>query len=126
MRVEALYLVLGVLTSSFSQILLKKSADKYGVAQNDDQEVSALRRLFKQYANPLVVTGYGLLLAAALIPLYAFQFVELKYGAVIESLGYVFIMLLSAALLHEKITRRKVLGNIIIIAGVILFGIDIF
>lgn len=116
MRVEYLMMVGGVLLSSLSQILLKKSAEK-----NRDS-----KSFLAQYLNPLVIGGYLLLLASMLIPLYAYQVVDLKYGAVIESLGYVFILILSALFIHEKITKRKLIGNGLIVLGVIVFSATIF
>lgn len=107
-----LLMIGGVFISSISQIFLKKSAIKNAGATG-----------FKaQYLNRYVIVGYLLLLVAMLIPLYAYQFVDLKYGAVIESLGYAFVMALSWLFFREKITRKKLIGNIMIIAGVIIFG----
>jgi drug/metabolite transporter (DMT)-like permease len=60
------------------------------------------------------------------IGIIAYRVVPLKYGAIIESLGYVFVMLLSAGFLKEKITRKKLIGNVIIILGVVIFSLDIF
>lgn len=106
----------GVFISAVSQILLKTSAQK---------NISA--KGFKaQYLNRWVISGYALLFLAMLIPLYTYQFVPLKYGAIIESLGYVFVMLLSAFFLKEKITKRKLIGNLLIVAGVIIFSLKIF
>jgi drug/metabolite transporter (DMT)-like permease len=107
---DLLLMLLGVLISSFSQILLKKSAQK------------ASSYWLAQYLNPYVIAGYGLLGAAMLIPLYIYQFVDLKYGAIIETLGYATVMILSALLLKERITKKKLLGNLLIVAGVLLFN----
>lgn len=103
----------GVFISSISQILLKKSAQ-----QNIEE-----KGFLKQYLNRLVIIGYLLLFAAMLIPFYTYTVVPLKYGAVIESLGYGFVMVLSAFFLKERITRKKLIGNIIIIAGVVVFSL---
>jgi multidrug transporter EmrE-like cation transporter len=81
-----------------------------------------MQRFQAQYLNRHVVGGYTLLLVAMVIPLYALKFIDLKYAAIFESLGYVFIMVLSAIFLHERVTRRLIVGNILIIAGVIMFG----
>ena len=105
----------GVFISSISQILLKKSAEK-------NIDATGFK---EQYLNKLVIIGYFLLFIAMLIPLYTYQFVPLKYGAVIESLGYVFIMVISAIFLKEKITKKKLLVNLIIVAGVIIFNLRI-
>ena len=102
----------GVFISSISQILLKKSA----LVNVDSMSFKA------QYLNKLVVGGYALLFIAMLIPLYVYRFIELKYGAVIESLGYVFVMILSSLMLEEKITKKKLAGNVLIIIGIALFS----
>lgn len=112
------YMVLmacGVFIASVSQLLLKKSANR----------VKSSDSLLSEYLNPYVITGYALLFLSALIPFIAYRYVDLKYGAVIESLGYVFIMILSAMFLNEKITKRKLLGNSMIIIGVIIFSLNI-
>ena len=41
----------------------------------------------------------------------------MKYGAVIDSFAYVFVLLMSWLILKEKITKGKLIGNMIIIAG---------
>ena len=105
--------MLGVFLSSVSQIFFKKSADKTG------KETS----FSKQYLNVYVIAGYFLLFLSMLIPLYVLRFIELKYVAVIESLAYVFVMLLSTVFLKEKITKRMFFGNALIILGVIVFGL---
>lgn len=104
----------GVLVSSVAQILLKNSAQ------------IERESFVKEYLNKLVVTGYLMLFASMCIGIVAYRVVPLKYGAIIESLGYVFVMLLSAFFLKEKITRKKLIGNLIIILGVIVFSLDIF
>lgn len=104
----------GVFIASIAQILLKKSA--------------RIRRekMVQEYLNRLVLGGYAILFASMCIAILAYRVVPLKYGAIIESLGYVFVMLLSAAFLKEKITRKKLIGNLIIILGVVVFSLQIF
>lgn len=109
-------MIFGVLLSSLSQVLLKKSADKH----------KGTKSFWKQYLDLYVIGGYTLLLTSMVIPLYTFRYVDLKYGAVVESISYVFIMLLSALFIHEKITKRKLIGNIFIIVGIIIFVSNIF
>ena len=109
-------MVAGVLISSFSQVLLKISANKSG-------EITGFIR---QYLNPLVILGYGLFAIAMVIPIIAYKYVDFKYGAIIESLAYFFVMFLSRVILKEKITKNKIIGNILIIAGVIIFSTKIF
>jgi small multidrug resistance pump len=104
----------GVFIASVAQILLKNSAQ----IKRDS--------FIKEYLNKLVIIGYLMLFVSMCIGIIAYRVVPLKYGAIIESLGYVFVMLLSAGFLKEKITRKKLIGNLIIILGVVIFSLKIF
>ncbi|POP30290.1 multidrug ABC transporter, partial [Lactonifactor longoviformis] len=52
---------------------------------------------------------------------YAYTQVEMKYGPVIDAFTYVFVLLLSVGVLKEKINRGKLVGNLIIIAGIVIY-----
>ena len=41
--------------------------------------------------------------------------------SVIDTAAYVFVLLLSHFILKEKITRGKIMGNLIIIAGILIY-----
>lgn len=98
-----------VFVSSASQMLLKKGATiKY-------------ESTFREYLNPWVISGYGLMVLSTLCVIYAYRGVAYKNGAIIESLGYLLIMFLSRLFFGEKITKKKLLGNLIILAGVLIF-----
>lgn len=103
-----LYL-LSVVIASCSQILLKKSAMK--------QYPSFLR----EYVNPYVIIGYGMLFGSMLLTIVAYKGIEFKNGPIIESLGYVLVILLSRLIFREKITKSKIIGTLCIIAGVMIF-----
>ena len=45
----------------------------------------------------------------------------MKYGPVIDTFTYVFVLLLSWLILKEKITKGKLIGNLIIILGVVIY-----
>lgn len=97
--------------SSFSQVLLKKSAEK---KQNTP---------FGEYINPYVISGYLLTGMCMLLMIVAYKGMPYKYGAILESLIYVYIMILSRMFFDEKITKKKLTGNILIIIGVIVFSL---
>ena len=97
--------------SSFSQILLKKSA----------QDQKAV--LWKEYLNPFVAGGYVMMIACMLLTVVAYRGIPFKYGAVLEALVYLYIMVLSRVFLKEKLTGKKILGNVMIGAGVIIFSL---
>ena len=103
-------IVSGVL-SSFSQVLLKKSS-------NIERESK-----IKEYLNPYVVVGYGITVFCMLLMVFAYKGLPYKYGSILESLVYLYIMVLSKLFLNERMTVRRVVGNIIIVLGVVVFNI---
>lgn len=96
--------------SSFSQVLLKKSAQMNN------------KTVFQEYLNPYVIIGYGITVLCMCLTIIAYRGIPFKYGAVLESLTYLYIMLLSRLFLGEKLTKKKIMGNIIIVLGVIVFS----
>ena len=97
--------------SSVSQILLKRSADiKY-------------EKRIREYLNPRVIVAYGLFFSASLITVIAYRGIPLSMGPVLESAGYVFVAILGRIFLHEKISRRKLLGLALILVGIMVFNI---
>lgn len=103
-----LYLI-SVTIAAFSQLLLKKSANR------------THESLLKEYLNPYVIGGYGLLVMSMLLTIGAYRGLAYKNGPIIESLGYVLVMLLSGIFLKEKITARKIAGTALILVGILVF-----
>lgn len=97
--------------SSFSQILLKKSTQK----ENGS--------VIKEYLNLYVIGGYAITALCMILTVIAYKGVPFKFGAILESLTYVYIMILSRIFLGERLTRKKVIGNLVIVIGVILFSL---
>lgn len=100
-----------VLVASISQIMLKKSADrKYD-------------RWIDEYLNFRVIFAYGLFFLSSLLTVYAYKFVPLSLGPVLEASGYVFVSVMGYFNLKEKIGKRKFLGLVVIIAGIVIFNL---
>ena len=98
-----------VAISAVSQILLKKSAlKKYD-------------SLIREYLNPYVIVAYAMFFGAMLIGIFALRGMEYKNGPVIESLGFILVMILSRMIFGEKLTRRKIAGTLCILAGMVVF-----
>ncbi len=100
-----------VLISSISQVLLKSSANK--------EHGNAL----KEYLNPKVIVAYGMFFLATLITILAYKYVPLSMGGILESSGYIFVAVLSYFFLHEKISKRKMLGLGVILIGILVFNL---
>ena len=101
-------LVLGVLISSFSQIILKKAAvdQKSGFAA--------------YFLNLKVLSAYMLLFCATLLSVVALRVVPLVFSPIAEGLGQVFVLSLSFLLLGEKISKKKLCGVAVIITGIFI------
>ena len=102
-------MVVSVTIASLSQILLKKSTFcKYN-------------SVIREYINPYVICGYGLLCVSMLMTVYAYNGVDYKNGPIIESLGNIWVLILSYLFFKERISRKKMLGMVCIMAGVVIF-----
>lgn len=106
-----LLLVSSVLVASISQIILKKSAGK------------EYKSIIREYLNVYVITGYGLMVISTILTILAFKGLDYKNGPIIESVGYLFVMILSRIFLKEKITKKKLLGNALILLGIVVYYI---
>lgn len=101
--------IFSVFIASVSQILLKKSANKKHV------------NIFFEYFNPLVIIGYLCFFISTILTVYAYKTIPLKYGPVIESLGFIFILLFDRFYFSVHISRQKIGGALLIIAGTVIF-----
>nr|MCR5161408.1 EamA family transporter [Lachnospiraceae bacterium] len=52
---------------------------------------------------------------------YALRVVPYSYSPIIESTSYIFIPVFGVFLLHEKISRRRLLGIGIMLIGILIF-----
>ncbi len=103
--------ILGVIISSIAQILLKESA-------NIERESK-----LKEYLNFKTIFAYGIFFGATLCTLFAYKYIPLTLGTILETSGYVFIAIFSYLFLKEKIGKKKLIGLITIILGVLIFSI---
>lgn len=101
----------GIFISSISQIILKKSA------------METHENVLKEYLNLQVIGAYAIFIMATFCSIYAYKEVPLSLGPILEATQYIFVALLSYIFLKEKISKRKLMGLIIIFAGVIIFSL---
>ncbi len=104
-----LMFVASATVAAFAQVLLKK-----GAAIDHGSFI-------KEYLNPHVIFGYGLMFVSMFIGLVGYRHVEYKNGPVMESVGFFVVMVLARIFFGEKITKKKILGNLMIFAGIIVF-----
>lgn len=102
-----------VLVSSVSQILLKKSTKK----EYDS--------FLAQYLNFPTMFAYFLFFLSSLMTVFAYKGVPLSLGPVLEATGYIYVSVLGYIFLKEKISKKKALGLGLIIAGIVVFNLQI-
>ena len=94
--------------SAISQLMLKKAAD--------DPRYTGIQF----YINPLVIMAYTLFFGCMVANVIALQTLDLTVASVLEASGFLYVMVLGRWLLKEKITPRKLIGNTLIIVGIII------
>lgn len=100
-----------VLISSLSQVLLKISAEK---------EHS---NIWREYLNLRTIGAYGLFFLSTLITVFAYKYVSLSMGAVLEASGYIFVTVFGVLILKEKVGKRKLMGLGLILVGILIFNL---
>ena len=102
-----IYLITPLL-SAISQLILKKAAD--------NPRYTGIRA----YLNLPVILAYGLFFGCMLLNVVALRTLDLTIASVLEASGYIYVMALSFFFLQEKITLRRLIGNIVIVVGIVL------
>lgn len=110
-RLFMLMMLGGTFFSAISQVLLKQSANK------------VYKNPIREYLNWRVITAYGIFFGVLLLNTYCFTKVDMRYGPVIDTAAYIFVLLFSWLILKEKITKRKIIGNLIIVLGILIYTI---
>ncbi|MBQ3641926.1 multidrug ABC transporter [bacterium] len=101
---------INVLVCSSAQLLLKKSAEK--------NHESFFATLF----NMRVITAYFFFFCSIPINILAMQHgVLLKDMPILESLGYIFVPVLSLFFIGEKLTSRVLFSMFMIVLGIFIF-----
>ena len=102
-------LIVSALVTAFSQILLKVSANK------------KYKNFISEYFNPFVIISYICFGVILILNVLIYTRIDYRFGVVINSMSIVLIMILSTLILKEHLTRKRIIGNILIISGIICF-----
>ena len=98
-----------VTIASFSQVLLKMGAGKTYPLK------------IREYLNFYVITGYGMLFVSMVLTIVAYSHLSYLSVPVVEAVGYVLVPVLSYFIFKEKLSKRKILGIVFILAGIIVY-----
>ena len=113
LEISVCILLFSVFISSVSQILLKKAANR------------TYESPLKEYLNPLVIGAYGMFFCSVILTMLELKYVPLSMSPILESTGYIFVSVMGYFFLKEKFTKRKLAGFALILAGVIIFNLNI-
>ena len=102
-----IYLITPLL-AAFSQVLLKKAADNPRYTG------------IYVYLNVPVAVAYVVFFGCMLANVFALKMLDVSVAGILEASGYFYTVFLAHFFLSEKITMRKLLGNIFIIGGIAL------
>lgn len=103
--------MMALLISAFSQILLKLSARK------------KYQNVWQEYINPFVITAYAMYFLTTILCVFALRYIPVTLSAALDSAGQIFVPVMSYLFLREKISKRKCLGMLVIVIGIIIFAI---
>ena len=106
---HCLIMLAGVMIAGISQFVLKKAADK------------DYKRLIDQYLNWRVVVGYGMMVLSTFCTVIAQRVIPLSMSPIWDACSQIFVLAIGFFILHEHVSKRKLLGVCIMIAGILIF-----
>ena len=102
-----------VLIADISQIILKKAALK------------TYDKWYKSYLNFPVIFAYFLFFLSTVCSMIALRKLPLSLSPMWQSMGQIFVALLSFFILKEKLTKKKIIGIAVVIAGIVFFSLNL-
>ena len=109
-----------VVLTSYAQLIVKWRVSRAGPLPVDFAKKALF--LTGMLFDPFVITGLLGALLAGLAWMAAMTKLELSFAYPFVSLSFVLVFVFSAFLFHETITTPKILGMLLIIAGIIVIG----
>ena len=95
-----------------------------GLAQKERQQ--ALRLAGQGVSQPArEIFAYVLFVGTTLLSVLAYRGIPLSLGPVLEASGYLDITAFGILRFKERMTRRKVIGLALILAGILLYAVGL-
>lgn len=105
-------LLLSVAFGAVGQLTLKAGMNSVGKSQ------LSVDTLIRMATNPLLLVGVGIFGISTLLWLFALSKADLSFAYPFLSLTYLAVLVGGALLFHEEVTLPRVIGFLVIIAGV--------
>lgn len=120
MKTAILYIMVSVVGGAAGQVLLKQGMNQLGpitIAANQ-----LLRLAWSLATNLYVVVGLGIYMLGVVFWLAALSRVDLSFAYPFASLSYVLMLIVSWGIFNEKISVLRLLGTLVICAGVLIIA----
>ncbi|WP_026702271.1 EamA family transporter [Salibacterium aidingense] len=113
-----LYIFGTIFFTVYGQLMLKWRISKYGTlpAELMDKVIFLLKLLL----DPLVLSGFLSAFVASMFWMAAMTKFDISYAYPFMSLSFMLVFFLSILLFNEPITTYKIIGLILIIAGILV------
>lgn len=115
-----LYILLTLAFTVYGQLVLKWQMG--GAGPLPQGHLEKLGFLLQQFLNPWVFSGFVSAFVASLAWMAAMTKFELNYAYPFMSLAFVIVMVLGVLFLGETVNMRKVLGTLMVMAGLIVIA----
>ena len=69
------------------------------------------------------MSGYILMFTSVLATMFAYRGIDYMTVQIVEASGYILVPVLSYVFLKESFSKNKVVGIVIIIAGMLVYGL---
>ena len=90
-----LIMLAGTFFSAISQVLLKQSANM------------EYKNPLREYLNWRVIVAYGIFFGVLLLNTWCYTKVDMRFGPVIDTAAYVFVLILSRVILETKRSQKE-------------------
>ena len=114
------YILLTLVFTVYGQLVLKWQMSSAGALPQGGLE--KLSFLLQQFLNPWIFSGFAAAFVASLAWMAAMTRFPLNYAYPFMSLAFVIVMILGVLFLGEVLSLRKVLGTLLVVAGLIVIA----
>lgn len=112
------YIFITVLFTVYGQLVMKWRVSLYGALP--DTSIGKLHYILHLFTDFWVLSSFAGAFIAAVSWMAALTKFDVTYAYPFTSLGFVFVLVLGALIFGEAVTVAKVLGIILIVAGIIV------
>lgn len=109
--------IISIVLGACGQIVLKM-----GTSQAAAAGMSLLEQLLKYFTNLYILGGLVLYTLSALVWIFAISKIQLSIAYPMVASGYVLVVILSYLVLHEPVSSLRILGLVVIVAGVVIIA----